>query len=77
MGCNCNKRKPVGPRTSNQNLVDDPTKARMRQPARPTPPPSGETQTFTLSTSDGRTQTFGSRLEAEAERIRRGGGSIF
>ena len=59
MGCNCGKnKKPLG------------TKA-------PTPPPDPKgstktTQTFALDTPDGATQTFGSRLEAEAARVRAG-----
>lgn len=36
----------------------------------------GSTQTFTLVTNDGRTQTFGTRLEAKAAKIRAGGGRI-
>lgn len=43
----------------------------------PPPPPTGtaadKTQTFTLTTPDRRTQTFGSRLEATAARVRAGG----
>lgn len=34
------------------------------------------TRTFVLTRRDGTTATFGSRLEAEAERARSGGGSI-
>lgn len=33
-------------------------------------------QSFALDTTDGRTQTFGSKLEADAARIRSGGGSL-
>jgi hypothetical protein len=40
------------------------------------PPTTGTTQQFTLTTTSGRVQSFGSRLEAEAARVRDGGGSI-
>lgn len=37
---------------------------------------SSERQRFTLETQDGRTMSFGSQLEAEAARVREGGGNI-
>ena len=37
------------------------------------PPPPPPTQSFTLTLPDRRAQTFGSRLEAEAARVRAGG----
>jgi len=43
-------------------------------PARPVE--QGGQQSFALSRSDGRTQSFGSLLEARAERVRAGGGEI-
>lgn len=56
---------------------------------RKSPPPLGQTTTtttlvvpakmahsYTLLTTDNRTLTFGSRLEAEAARVRNGGGVI-
>lgn len=33
-------------------------------------------QRYTLTTTGGRVMTFGSRLEADAERVRRGGGTV-
>jgi len=44
-------------------------------------PPTGAitasaTQSFVLTTRDGKTETFASRLEANAARVRRGGGTI-
>lgn len=36
----------------------------------------GKRERFTLNTRNGKTLTFGSRLEAEAARVREGGGSI-
>lgn len=43
-----------------------------------TPPPAPQPQQrpATLQTTDGKTLTFGSSLEAHAERIRRGGGEV-
>jgi len=43
-------------------------------PSRPVE--QGGQQSFALRTSDGRTQSFGSLLEARAERARVGGGEI-
>jgi hypothetical protein len=43
-------------------------------PARPVE--QGGQQSFALRTADGRTQSFGSLLEARAERMRSGGGDI-
>lgn len=37
---------------------------------------SGTQQSFALKTSDGSTQRFSSRLEAQAARVRAGGGTI-
>lgn len=71
MGCNCGKMTvPAGfgrpvPSTDAPGPAtddgDDSGKGRQR---------------FTLRTSSGRTQVFASRLEAEAARVRAGGGSI-
>lgn len=63
--CAKNRRRPLSP---NQKKAQE--DKRDNQPARQ---PS---QSFTLRTSDGRTQKFGSRLEAEAAKVRAGGGSI-
>mgnify|MGYP000911934271 CR=1 FL=1 len=46
------------------------------QPPPPPPPPTetaAKTQSFSFIPPSGRTQVFGSRLEAEAARIRAGG----
>lgn len=79
MGCNCGKGTP--PAGMGQRAPRDPA-----TPPPPVKPPThsirkgltGQTQTFTLTTGDGRTQTFGSKLEAQAERARNhnGQGSI-
>lgn len=70
MGCNCGKMTvPAGfgrpvPSTDAPGPAtadDDAGKGRQR---------------FTLRTSSRRTQVFASRLEAEAARVRAGGGSI-
>lgn len=37
---------------------------------------SGTRERFALETRDGRTMTFGSQLEANAARVREGGGSV-
>lgn len=57
MGCNCGKNKPPLSKSS-------------------APPPGknvGTTQQFSLETPDRRVTTYGSRLEAEAARVRSGG----
>lgn len=75
MGCtSCGKKaRPLGP--SSQKNTSPPTKAKMKQPA-PQPPMRGKTQSFTLQARDGSMTTYGSRLEAEAARVRAGGGNI-
>lgn len=50
-------------------------------PAGPAPrqrntPVRAVSQSFALDTTDGRTQTFGSKLEADAARVRAGGGRL-
>lgn len=66
MGCNCgNKRRQV---------TGYGTNVPTGRPAPTTPTPT--TQPATLRTTDGQVLTFGSRLEAHAERIRRGGGTV-
>lgn len=61
MACNCKKvvRQPYGTR---------PTKDETQKPAE-----KPASQSFTLERRDGTTQAFGSRLEAEAARVRSGG----
>lgn len=68
MGCGCRKNAlPLGPSTSTTNTTTAP----------PTSYGSGGgSQTFELKLSDGSTQTFGTRLEAQAQRVRLGDGSI-
>jgi len=80
MTCSCNKNKtlptgmqraiPVGrtERTPPRNEVN-PSSTRIG----PERPLRGQTQTFALDLTDGHTETFGSRLEANAEQVRRGG----
>lgn len=75
MGCNCNKKvKPLGTSGAQKSNTSPPTTAKLKRTS--TPPPQGTTQSFTLQARDGSTATFGSRLEAEAARVRAGGGSI-
>lgn len=64
-GCRKRAKKPLGQKKAEENkpVSRQPTTAKMRQ-------------SFTLITRDNRTMTFGSRLEAEAERVRAGGGTI-
>lgn len=58
MGCNCKGSRPSRPRQA---------------PSKPRKSGSKETQTFELTDQYGRTQTFGSRLEAKAANARAGG----
>jgi hypothetical protein len=67
MGCNCGKRTPP---TGSNTPATAPT-----PPPVPVHTPAPATQSFVL-TDGAHTQTFGSRLEADAERVRRGGGSV-
>lgn len=58
MGCNCGKStRPLGAKTS----------------ATTTSVTTVATAKFVLETPDRRTQTFGSKLEADAARVRQGG----
>jgi hypothetical protein len=84
-GCNCGKnRQPTGYGQVRQVPADNNTdrEERSRQAATAnanrtgSPAPLGMTQNFTLQTRDGGTQSFGSKLEADAARIRAGGGEI-
>lgn len=84
MGCACNKNStpPTGSTAARtaaaaaQQAAAD-AAARASNPSvssiGPTAPLQGRTQSFALRTSDGRTQSFGSRLEAQAARLRTGG----
>lgn len=80
MGCNCGGK---GKKTTTQ-ATGIPTKSLPQRPPRTAPvsgstmgPTRGQVQSFTLTLSGGRTQSFGSELEARAALARAGGrGSI-
>lgn len=79
MGCNCGGK---GKKTTTQ-ATGIPTKSLPQRPPRPTTsgstmgPTRGQVQSFTLTLFGGRTQSFGSELEARAALARAGGrGSI-
>lgn len=65
MACGCKKNK-TAPLGSGSN-----PKTKRKMPV--FGDPKGKQQKFTLETRDGRTLTFGSALEARAERKRQGG----
>ena len=68
MGCNCRKgTRPYGVAATSK---DTSTKDSA------TTSTAGTTQKFVLTDQSGRTQTFGSRLEAEAAKRRAGGGDV-
>lgn len=70
MGCGCNKKtRPLGPSKS-QKASAAPKKGNPVKPAK------GRTQSFTLQARDGSRTVYGSRLEAEAARVRKGGGTV-
>ena len=75
MGCNCGKssasqvRQTQGQAPKPQPRSNTPAAVTVAKPLK------GVTQAFTL-TVHGRTQSFGSRLEAEAARVRAGGGVV-
>lgn len=83
--CSQKKSTPLGNKSGNPNAqrnkeqrkapINPPAKTRKSQ----SPPPlgmQGNTQKFVLEGRDGSRQTFGSRLEADAERVRKGGGTV-
>lgn len=81
MGCSCNKRRgqaaskgSVKPPTSSAATSANETEKALTASA--TSARSGSSGAFTLLAPDGRTLSFGSRLEASAARIRLGGGTI-
>lgn len=86
MGCNCRKGRTAPLGTGNNRSARKPldTSADMSQPTGRDPKAAqrsarlgtGRTQSFTLEARDGSTQTFGSRLEAQAARVRTGGGTV-
>lgn len=76
MGCNCkkNKTKPLGKagvagrKTTTVDNTSAGIAARRQAAARAT--------SYTLTRTDGRTEVYGSRLEADAARVRAGGGYV-
>jgi len=75
MGCNCGRgqRRPAGLSGSRGSTGTNASGASANQSGSKS---SSGVQTFSLTTSDGRVQTFGSMLEARAARVRAGGGII-
>jgi hypothetical protein len=88
MACNCGKnRQPTGYGQARQQGSEQPsagqqdeTRSRAAATANAnrlgSPAPTGMTQSFQLQARDGSTQSFGSKLEADAARVRAGGGEI-
>lgn len=88
MGCGCGRSAtpPTGSQAPAQAASSTPARVASAASAAPagssTPVPvpgsntSGATESYALTTRDGKTQRFGSKLEADAERVRRGGGSV-
>jgi hypothetical protein len=77
MGCNCGKAAATRQQQSVRQAPKPP--ARPSGPAAvsvPGKPMKGVTQAFTLTFGDGRTQTFGSALEAQAALVRAGGSGV-
>ncbi|MDF2694843.1 MAG: hypothetical protein K0S65_3226 [Labilithrix sp.] len=78
-GCNCGKSTPTGygtPLTAEQRAQQAAIQAQSQQPtnaAQAQAVASGQPMGFALRTSDGRVQSFGSALERNAEKARRGG----
>ncbi|WQY99816.1 hypothetical protein [Microbacterium phage MO526] len=80
-GCNKNRQAPTGSTAARRQAEAAANDAAI-QAARSANPStsrigpnkaSGSTQTFALRTRDGQVERFGSALERNAERIRRGG----
>lgn len=69
MPCNCGKNKARATTLTPQQVRERQAAARAAQQQQQQ---QGRTQSFALRQSDGSTQTFGSKLEAEAENVRRG-----
>ena len=80
MAC-CGKTRPLGskgttPKSAtpkNQKSAEQKSAEQKKVSRTPT---ASSFQRFTLEQRDGTTQTFGSRLEAGAARIRSGGGTV-
>lgn len=76
MGCNCGKNRKTAqqareeqaktPQANQQSTMDAQTRSAPKAAG------SKGTQSFTLRLNTGKTMTFGSRLEAEAENVRQG-----
>lgn len=79
MGCNCGKNKtpPTGMNAARRQEETKAAEAKAREANISTkrigPAMTGKTQSFTLRTVSGTTQTFGSALEARAAQARHGG----
>lgn len=74
MGCNCgkNKKKQTMPAGFKGGAKQAP-KPQGTQSA----PAQGRSQSFELRTPQGSTAFYGSKLEAQAARLRAGGGTIY
>lgn len=81
-GCNKNRATPPTGSTAARRQAETTERSTAVKAARDANPStkrigpvtaSGTTQTFALRTRDGRVERFGSALERNAERIRRGG----
>lgn len=74
MGCNCNKgrKADVAAAKAAQAATPQANQQSTMGNTQSVPAPKGKTQSFALRMRDGKTLTFGSRLEAEAENVRRG-----
>lgn len=81
MGCNCSKNRaqPTGFMGTQRQ---DAQRAAANQPQQAPKPPApatntdGATQQFVLTDRSGKTQSFSRRLDAEAAKVRAGGGTI-
>lgn len=83
MACGCQKgkaqetsaaeRSTRAARNQREQEARAATSTRTLDGARTVPVMQGGSQSFALRTTDGRTQSFGSLLEARAERARHGG----
>lgn len=79
--CQKNQRRPLSPaavRQRQEERREEQQRNAPHSPAKKGSDQEGTTRTasFVLQTIDGRTQAFGSRLEADAARVRAGGGTI-
>lgn len=73
MGCNCGKGRQSAAEAKKAQAATPQANQQSTQAAtQSVPAPKGKTQNFALQMRDGKTLRFGSRLEAEAENVRRG-----